>query len=74
MFCGNSKGTFLPSMVVYKAKNHHAKVEADGPMGTLYGVSKNGWFEKDTFHCCFFEVSNNTFLKEENNRYSYVKN
>ena len=60
MFCGSSKGTFLHPMVVYKAKNRHAEWEADGPEGALYGVSKNGWVEKDTFHCWLFEVSNST--------------
>ena len=33
MFCGDATGSFLPPMVVYKAKNIYENWKKDGPKG-----------------------------------------
>ena len=56
MFCANAFGTFLPPMVVYKAKKLDPAWINGAPHGQSFDVSKSGWFDGQTFARCFFEV------------------
>ena len=56
MFCANAVGTFLPPMVVYKAKNLYPAWINGAPPGTKFDVTKSGWFDGQTFARWFFEV------------------
>ena len=54
MFCANAVGTFLPPMVVYKAKNLYPAWINGVPPGTKFDVMKSGWFDGQTFTRWFF--------------------
>lgn len=56
MGCGSASGIMLPPMVVYKAQNLYETWTKGGPEGTVYRVSKNGWFDMETFTAWFKDV------------------
>lgn len=60
MFCGNAAGHCLPPYVVYRAENMWSTWTENGPQGTCYNRSKNGWFDcacfEDWFESLFLPV------------------
>lgn len=56
MACGSASGNLLPPMVCYKAQNLYQGWTLGGPRGTLYDVSKSGWFEMTTFETWFLKL------------------
>ena len=59
MFCGSATGTYLPPMIVYKAKHVYEAWACDGIKGAVYDATESGWFNMRTFERWFFEI----FLK-----------
>jgi len=45
----NATGVYAPPMLIYPRRRHSCALEADGPRGTLYRCSKNGWINEDLF-------------------------
>ena len=45
MMCGSATGELLPPYVVYKATNLYKAWCEGGPEGTMYSVTKLGWFD-----------------------------
>ena len=56
LFCGNAVGTYLPPMVLYKAQILYTNWTVGGPTGTVYDVTKTGWFDLRTFEIWFMKV------------------
>ncbi len=56
MFCGSANGTFVPPMVVYRAKNVYLEWTRGGPAGAVYDATPSGWFDSRTFARWFEEV------------------
>jgi len=56
MICGSASGQMMPPMVVYQAKNLYPSWIENGPKGTVYSVSSNGWFDGFNFQKCYFEL------------------
>ena len=46
---GSASGVHLPPYILYKGKHLYDSWCQSGPAGALYGVSTNGWMEKDNF-------------------------
>ena len=67
MFFGNAAVHYLPPMVVYKAQNLYTWWTQGGPAGSLYSVSKNGWFDGETFQQWFFNIFLSEAQKTEGN-------
>lgn len=47
MFCAAADGTLLPPYIIYRAKNVYPEWVINGPPGSCYNRSKNGWFDSD---------------------------
>ncbi|XP_046969743.1 uncharacterized protein LOC124537073 [Vanessa cardui] len=45
----NATGVYVPPMLIYPRQRHSTALEADGPRGTVYRCSKNGWINEDLF-------------------------
>jgi hypothetical protein len=45
----NATGIYVPPMLIYPRQRHSSALEADGPRGTVYRCSKNGWINEDLF-------------------------
>ncbi|KAJ8050139.1 Jerky protein-like-like [Holothuria leucospilota] len=56
MACGSATGLLLPPFVVYKAQNIYENWTKNGPSGSKYAATKNGWFDRNTFERWFFEI------------------
>ena len=56
MFCGSASGTFLPPMVVYKAKHVYEEWMRGGTPRAIYDCSPSGWFDARTFTRWFTDV------------------
>ena len=49
MACVNAAGSSIPPMVVFKRSNlTEDQIQGEVP-DTLYGLSKNGWMDRDIF-------------------------
>ncbi|XP_066930866.1 uncharacterized protein [Clytia hemisphaerica] len=57
MCCGNPKGEFMPPMIVYKSKCMWENWKKHGPRGASYTMSKNGWFEAQSFTKWFMDLA-----------------
>ena len=53
IFAGSAAGEFLPRMVVYKSENVYENWIKNGPIGSIYDATKNGWFDMRTFDLWF---------------------
>ena len=52
--CANAAGVYMPPFVLVKSKAGFTKGSiTGGPPGTVYGHTKNGWMEGDTFQNWF---------------------
>ena len=49
MMCGSATGELLPPYLVYKAANLYESWCEGGPEGSMYSVTKSGWFDKFVF-------------------------
>lgn len=57
MFCAAADGTLLPPYIVYRAKNVYPEWVMNGPPGSCYNRSKNGWFDGDIFSDWFHKIA-----------------
>lgn len=49
MFCGNAAGQSIPPYVIYKSEHLWSTWAENGPVGTRYNRSKNGWIDMAIF-------------------------
>ena len=49
MFCGSAAGELLPPHVVFRAQNLYEEWTRGAPQGTMFSVSKSGWFDGPLF-------------------------
>lgn len=49
MFCGNARGNSLPPYVIYKGEHLWTTWTENGPEGTRYNRTKQGWIDGSTF-------------------------
>jgi len=56
MFSISADGTFLASMIVYKAQSCYSEWTTGGPVGTVYDATPSGWFDSRCFHQWFSEI------------------
>lgn len=57
MFAALGDGTLLPPYIVYRAKNIYPEWTQNGPPGTRFNRSKNGWFDSVLFEDWFVTIA-----------------